>query len=146
MPTLDSMVHSLLAVVLALLMLMPPGICVCGGGSRPCPDHPTPENALEPPESLPGGGDDPCCGAVRVGNTRVEHHCPDPLPHEPLCPVVTTTSIQAVAEIAPVVTIDWFVEPVVVRLAFVPAPRPLAPTPIHVPTLPRFIAHCALLI
>lgn len=138
--------RSVLAAVLALLMLMPPGMCVCGGGARICPDHPTAKYALDLPGSQPDGGEDSCCRPARVENARAEHHCPAPIPHEPSCPVVSPVSTQAAAKIVPSVVIVGFVEPVLVSLSFVPPPCPLAPITIHVSTPPRFIAHCALLI
>ncbi|MBA4062542.1 MAG: hypothetical protein C0501_02325 [Isosphaera sp.] len=81
-----------------------------------------------------------------MGIAQAEHRCPDPLPHEQSCPVVSPTSVQAVPESAPTMTADWFAEPVVVHFCFPTVCRRIAPTLTHVSTPPLFIAHCVLLI
>lgn len=142
----DNMGHSVLAAVLALLMLMPPGICICGGGARPCPNHPIVETDSVTTEPQLAGERELCCGGANVGNTQAEHHCPDPLPHDPSCPVVAPPTDQTPPENVHSVAPDLFAEAVVVHLTYLTTRRPITSTSVHVSHLPLFLAHCALLI
>ena len=145
------MVRSVLAAVLALLMLLPPGICVCGGGPRACPDHPVPGRALGH-----DGCDSSCrrhapaehAGAAAQAAAAADHHCPAPLPHHPTCPAVTAATpadTQAATDASTLLLLASLEEPLAWWLP-VPPRATRTPAAPHVPSPPLFIAHCTLVI
>ena len=138
-------------MVLAFLMLMPAGVCTCGGGARPCPDHP-PIGSTHQHDGCSSG----CCHKGSSGGTpsaartdaAAEHHCPAPLPHEPSCPAVTWAAPADTSAAADSVTVlisssadravTWWVPD---------APRSTSTlVTTYVPTAPLFLSHCSLLI
>lgn len=143
----SGMFHSVLCVVLSLLMLMPPGICICGGGAQPCQNHPD-DAAVLGAESLETAVD-PCCSSVPAADQTQfvgRHQCPSPLPHQSSCPVVAPATDQASPENVQPHTPDLLAVAVVVYLPHLTFPRPTAPASVPVSKPPLFIAHCALLI
>lgn len=142
------MLHSVLCVVLSLSVLMPPGVCICGGGVQPCPNHPNTAALPCSEGSEQVGGEHQCRTEVEAGGQvqlLQQHRCPDQLPHKSSCPAVAPTDPSVPQNVSPVAP-DLFTESVVVRVSRPAAHGPIAPAPIRVSAPPLFIAHCALLI
>ena len=139
------MVRSVLAVALALLMLLPPGICICGGGPRPCPDHRGGGPGSEPTDCPAASGTVGCCGGIHA--SRTEHRCPDPIPHDSSCPAVSQGTAQVAAENTPETTLlDLGGTSVAVPVPPLTVQRPAPTLRVAVATPPLFLVHCALLI
>lgn len=137
------MAHRLINFVLAILMLIPAGICTCDGGVVSCLDHPVHNltdfdagQAREPFEATTGTDRD-----------TTSHRCPPPCPHQPSCGVLAPefladASASDISTSLPVihyaVVVEW------------PTPQPsrfdrrTAFTPL--PASPIYLAHCVLLI
>lgn len=136
------MPHRLINFVLAILMLMPAGICTCDGGVVSCSDQSI-QNLTHTEAGLSGGLSE----AAKAGCASQAHRCPAPSPHRPSCRVVapefltdaaTSDISTSLPDLEFSVLIEW--------------PTPLASrfrdraifTPL--PASPIYLAHCVLLI
>lgn len=133
------MARSILSVVLCVLVLMPPGVCTCDGGAQVCTNHPVETQSQLPTDS----GDTPHGSAPAVGES---HQCPDPLPHQPFCQVVSATVRHATPAGSASAAPELFAEPIAFWFATVTIPRLVPLLDAHWSTPPLFLTHCALLI
>lgn len=143
------MLHRLVNFVLAILMLMPAGICTCDGGVVPCSNHPL--QAPTPPQTHAdagrAGGSPENSITTRAGLRSQAHHCPTPRPHQPSCGVVAPEFLAGSAVSDPSTTL-----PVIDFVAVVewPAPQPSRfdrrTTPVRVPASPIYLTNRVLLI
>lgn len=143
------MLYRLINLVLAVLMLMPAGICTCDGGVVSCPDHPV--HAPTQSRICAVGGQ--ACGhseaavAVATGRDSQPHHCPAPRPHQPSCGV-EAPDFLADSSMSDVSATLHVIEYAVVVEWQTPQPNRLnrhaACTPL--PACPIYLAHCVLLI
>lgn len=143
------MVHHILSTVLALLMLMPSGICTCGSVSA-CSNHPESSFAL-----VTSGCDFGLCDEAFEPNTASSrpalssssHQCPAPLPHHPSCRAVSPESLFDAQSSGGSLT-STFSFCTVAIFSFIWETILLAParTTPRTPALPLSLAHCPLLI
>lgn len=82
------MSHRLINLVLAVLMLMPAGICTCDGGAVTCPDHPVTTSLHSDYGDRTVGECAHSTPAFHSGDSSLAHRCPAPRPHQPSCGVV----------------------------------------------------------
>lgn len=142
------MTHRLINFVLAVLMLMPAGICTCDGGVVSCPDHPSgvPTQSASAEQAHSG-----CNGAgYEAAQTAGPHQCPDPSPHETSCRIlspemaidVSTSDSSGSSVFLPpalhFVVVAWPAAP--------PSRLTCAPVDARVTTSPLYLTHCVLLI
>lgn len=127
-----------LSAVLALLMLIPSGVCTCGGGATACASHPA--SASDISGCAPGCCDGGC-------DPEARHKCPAPLPHQPSCPAVAPADAadRATSDVASVVVGTGSETPADWVDAEATRPLPAEPAPC-VPAVPLFLAHCVFLI
>lgn len=137
--TVFTMVRSILSVVLCVLVLVPPGVCTCDGGAQVCTNHPAETHSQFPTDS----DDTPHASAPAVGES---HHCPDPLPHQPSCQVVSTTVRHVTPTSASTAAPELLAEPIAFWFATVTIPCLVPLLDVHWSTPPLFLTHCALLI
>ncbi|VTU01680.1 unnamed protein product [Gemmataceae bacterium] len=143
------MLYRLINLVLAVLMLMPAGICTCDGGVVSCPDHPV-HAPIQSQICADGGqalGHVEAAVAAETGRDSQPHHCPAPRPHQPSCGAAAPEFLadSSASDIsATLLVIDYAV------VAEWPPPPPnrsdcnTAFTPL--PAWPIYLAHCVLLI
>ena len=146
------MVYRLTNLVLAVLMLMPAGICTCDGGVTSCPDHPV----HAPPQSQFRAEAGQACGqseaAATVDTDRYSQphrcpRCPAPRPHQPSCGVVAPEFLSDASAADFSATLHVIDRAVVAQW---PTPPPsgldrhTAFNPL--PAWPISLAHCVLLI
>lgn len=149
MKVLSDMVYRLINLVLAVLMLMPAGICTCDGGAVSCPDHPVeaPTQLLIRVEAGQACGHSEAVVGAKNGRDSQPHHCPAPRPHQPCCGVAapeyladsSASDISATLHISDyAVEVEWPTPPpsgLDRHTAFTPSPA-----------WPISLAHCVLLI
>jgi hypothetical protein len=145
---LSDMLHRLINLVLAVLMLMPAGICTCDGGIVSCPDHPI----HAPTQSLICVEVGQACGHVETAVEAAtapdshDHHCPSPRPHQSACGVwapefLTDSTAADISTALYLIECDVVVE----WPPLSESDRHAARTPL-VPACPIYLAHCVLLI
>lgn len=143
------MQHRLINTVLAILMLMPAGICTCDGGVVSCPDHAVP--APTQPQTYDAAGQ--VCGrseatdATGTDRDSHPHRCPEPCPHQSSCGVAAPEFLadSSGSDISPAlpftdygVVVEW------------PTPKlsrsDCRTISIRLHSSPIYLANCALLI
>lgn len=146
------MFRRLVNFVLAILMLMPAGICTCDGGVVSCPDHAvqTPTQTQEYTDPVQASGvSRPADSSGTVRDSQA-HQCPAPRPHQPSCRVAAPEFLTdaSVSDLSISLHIIDFA--VVVGVVGWPTPQPsrfdrhTSFTPL--PASPIYLANCVLLI
>lgn len=136
------MPRRLINFVLAILMLMPVGICTCDGGVVSCLDHP-----VQKLTDFDAGQASEPFDAAGAGCASQTHRCPAPSPHQPSCGMVApefladstiSDNSTALPDIDNAVVVEW------------PTPKPSRSdsrtTSIRRYASPIYLANCALLI
>ncbi len=138
------MVRRILSTVLAFLLLLPEGICTCGGASA-CTDHP--ESSAEQPTRDCEHGLSNEATASRSTISTASHPCHAPASHQPSCRAVSPDPLFATQTsggskpsafsfcMAAIASFDFG--------AILHAPPR---TTSHPPAFPLSLAHCPLLI
>ncbi len=145
----SDMLYRLINLVLAVLMLMPAGICTCDGGVISCPDHPVhaPIQSLVSVETGPACAHSGAFAGPENGRSSQSHHCPAPRPHQPSCGVTapdflpdsSASDISATLHVIDYAVVVEWPPPLPNR-----SDRSTAFTPS--PAWPIYLAHCVLLI
>lgn len=142
------MQHRLINVVLAVLMLMPAGICTCDGGVAFCHDHPVQTPTQQ--QTYDAAGQAHKCSedtaATEADRESHSHRCPAPCPHQLSCRVVAPEFLADSSE-SDLSTVLPFIDYAVVVEWPTPIPTRsdccLDFSPL--PASPIYLTNCALL-
>lgn len=138
--------HRLINFVLAILMLMPAGICTCDGGVVSCPDHPV-QTPTQPQTFGAAGQANGHCEATGAECDSQSHRCPAPCPHQPSCGAVAPEFLADVSGSDSFTALPFIDYAVVVEW---PTPKPSRSDcytiSIRLHASPIYLANCALLI
>lgn len=140
------MLYRLINLVLAVLMLLPAGICTCDGGVVSCPDHPVhaPTRAQICVDGGSARGHFDAHGAAEMGRDSQTHRCPAPRPHQPSCGAAAPVFLADSS--ASDISATLFVIDYAVVVEWPPPQPSRSDRGTAFTAWPIYLAHCVLLI